>query len=45
MFWFDYHCQNNKALNAGVDINNFEPVNFDELKKNNEYFKECHRVN
>lgn len=24
------------ALNAGVDINHFEPVTFDELKANNE---------
>lgn len=45
MFWFDYYCQNDKTLNAGVDINNFEPVNFDELKQNNEEFKRCYRVN
>ena len=44
MFWFDYYCQNDRTLNAGVDINNFEPVNFDELKQNNEEFKRCHRV-
>ena len=45
MFWFDYYCQNDRTLNAGVDINNFEPVNFDELKQNNEEFKRCYRVN
>lgn len=44
MYWFDYYCQNDKTLNAGVDINNFEPVNFDELRKNNEEFKRCYRV-
>lgn len=44
MFWFDYYCQNDKTLNAGVDINNFEPVNFDELKQNNKEFKRCYRV-
>ena len=27
------------ALNAGVDINNFEPVSFDELISNNRHFK------
>jgi calcineurin-like phosphoesterase family protein len=27
-------------LNAGVDINNFEPVSFNELEKNNQLFKE-----
>ena len=44
MFWFDYYCQNDRTLNAGVDINNFEPVNFDELKNNNYNFKELYRV-
>lgn len=44
MFWFDYYCQNEKALNAGVDINNFEPVSFDELKQNNKEFKRCYCV-
>lgn len=27
-------------LNAGVDVNNFYPVTFEELKRNNEVFKE-----
>lgn len=31
-----------RVLNAGVDINGFEPVTFDELIKNNEYFKSTH---
>lgn len=44
MFWFDYYCQNDRALNAGVDINNFEPVSFDELKQNNKEFKRCYHV-
>ena len=26
------------ALNAGIDVNNYEPVTFDELVKNNEQF-------
>jgi len=35
------HMRNlEKALNAGVDICNFMPVTFDELKKYNEAFKE-----
>jgi len=29
------------ALNAGVDINGFAPVTFDELIANNAYFKQC----
>ena len=45
MYWFDYYCQNDKALNAGVDINNFEPVSFEELNNNNNNFKRCYRVN
>ena len=45
LYWFDYYCQNDKTLNAGVDVNNFEPVNFDELKQNNNEFKRCYRVN
>ena len=28
-------------LNAGVDINNFEPVTFDEMAANNEAHKEA----
>ena len=31
-----------RVLNAGVDINGFEPVTFDELIENNEYFKSTH---
>jgi hypothetical protein len=28
------------ALNAGVEINNYEPVTFDELVENNRKYKE-----
>jgi calcineurin-like phosphoesterase family protein len=30
---------NPNILNAGVDINNYEPVSFEELLRNNERFK------
>lgn len=30
---------NPRLLNAGADINGFEPVSFDEMLANNEYFK------
>ena len=29
-----------RVLNAGADINNFEPVTFDELLANNQRFKQ-----
>ena len=34
----------NHLLNAGVDINHFEPVTFDELMVNNQVFKETHQM-
>lgn len=37
-FW-DMIKDNDHMLNAGVDVNGFYPVTFDELKKNNEAFK------
>lgn len=33
-----------KALNAGVDINGYKPVTFDELIENNKAFKEKHSM-
>ena len=35
-------CSNPRILNAGVDINNFEPVTLEELIRNNEEFKKKH---
>lgn len=40
---YDLLFNNSNALNAGVDINNFEPVTFEELIANNEKFKIFHR--
>lgn len=37
-FW-DMIKNNDHMLNAGVDVNGFYPVTFEELKKNNEAFK------
>ena len=37
--FFEYIRQNPNILNAGVDINNFEPVTFEELVCNNAKFK------
>lgn len=37
---YSYLFEKENALNAGVDINNFEPVTFDELVENNRKFKE-----
>ena len=31
-----------RMLNVGVDVNNFEPVTFDELLANNQAFQRCH---
>ena len=31
-------------FNAGVDVNNFEPVGFDELVENNRRFIEWHQA-
>jgi calcineurin-like phosphoesterase family protein len=36
-------CARERVLNAGVDINNYMPVAFDELFENNQAFKEAHR--
>ena len=36
-------CSNPRILNAGVDINNFEPVTLEELIRNNNIFKEQHK--
>lgn len=36
-------CSNPRILNAGVDINNFEPVTLEELIRNNEEFKRKHK--
>ena len=40
-FWPLIRARDN-VLNAGVDVNNFEPVTFDELLENNRRFKETH---
>ena len=37
--YFPLLCEMPNLLNAGVDINNYHPVCFDELVKNNEVFK------
>ena len=36
-------CSNPRILNAGVEINNYEPVTLEELIKNNEEFKKKHK--
>ncbi|MBR6508995.1 MAG: hypothetical protein IKT38_00120 [Clostridia bacterium] len=33
-------CSRDRILNAGVDINGFRPVTFDELYENNQRFKQ-----
>lgn len=40
-FWPCIKTRDN-LLNAGVDINGFTPVTFDELMENNRRFKETH---
>ena len=40
-FWPLICCRNN-ILNAGVDINDFRPVTFEEMLENNRKFKEMH---
>ncbi len=40
-FWPLLHVRDN-VLNAGVDINGYQPVTFDELVENNRRFKEVH---
>ena len=35
-------CRRENVLNAGVDINHFQPVTFDEMMKNNKAWKEAH---
>ncbi len=31
-----------RMLNAGVDVNGYEPVTFEELVANNAKFRQCH---
>lgn len=38
--YFPLICNRSNVLNAGVDINGFMPVSFDELFQNNEQFKD-----
>lgn len=38
--YFPLICNRSNVLNAGVDINRFMPVSFDELFQNNEHFKD-----
>ena len=38
--YFPLICNRSNVLNAGVDINGFMPVSFDELVQNNEQFKD-----
>lgn len=40
-FWQLLKCREN-VLNAGVDVNGYRPVTFDELMENNRRFKEEH---
>ena len=39
---WEYIKGHDHLLNAGVDINNFHPVSFEELVANNEAFKQCY---
>lgn len=41
-FWLLIQCREN-VLNAGVDINGYRPVTFDELVENNRKFKAAHK--
>lgn len=36
----EYICKQERMLNAGVEINHYEPVTFDKLLENNRLFKE-----
>ena len=40
-FWPLIRCRDN-VLNAGVDLNGYHPVTFDELVENNRKFKAAH---
>ena len=40
-FWPLLRCREN-VLNAGVDVNGYRPVTFDELVENNRKFKALH---
>ena len=40
-FWSLIRCRDN-VLNAGVDLNGYHPVTFDELVENNRKFKTAH---
>lgn len=35
-------CLRNNVLNAGVDVNGYRPVTFDEMLENNQKFKAAH---
>ena len=37
-------ARRSRMFNAGVDVNNFEPVGFDELVENNRRFIERHQA-
>lgn len=41
-FWPLIRCRDN-VLNAGVDLNGYHPVTFDELVENNQKFKAAHK--
>lgn len=40
--WWQFLKQNDRAFNAGADINNYEPVTLEELIENNKRFKAIH---
>ena len=37
-------CKRDRLLNAGVEINGYAPVSFDELLENNQRWKEAHTI-
>ena len=41
-WYWGFYKNFERALNAGVDVNNFRPVNVTELIENNKKFKEAH---
>ena len=41
--FFPLICKRERVLNAGIDINNFEPCTLEELIRNNNIFKEQHK--
>jgi len=42
--FFPFICSMPNLLNAGVDVNDFQLVTFDELVENNMKFKESHEI-